>query len=201
MNNAKIIFNTFLKDLDEFLGDNLDSLTCADVREMYSDFYWELKNFKGNSSGFTGLSEYVIFRLIYHLLGGSFDKRAVSQWLFEFVSKDGIYRIGQNTSITVGNQKFYPDVIVYKNDNPLLVVEIKIYLTYGIKTLMGDIDKLNVITSEYPGAKGLFIIYDNMSKGKAFEWLTEEIKLNNNINYLILEENNCLFKNEIENYL
>lgn len=201
MNKAKPIYNTFLKDLDKFLGKNLGNLTCADIREMYFDFYWELKNFKGNSSGFTGLSEYIIFRLIYNLLGGSFEKRAISQWLYEFVSTDKIYRIGQNTPITAGNQKFYPDIIVYKNDNPFLVIEIKIYLTYGIKTLMGDIDKLNVINSMYPNSKGLFIIYDDISKGKAFERLKREIKLNNNLNYIILEGNSRLFKKEIDNYL
>jgi hypothetical protein len=38
-----------------------------------------MKEFKGNSNGFTGLSEYLVFRLLYHLLGGAFGREAVTK--------------------------------------------------------------------------------------------------------------------------
>jgi len=142
MEDARTICNNFLTDLDGFLHDNIDYLTCSDVHDIYSDFFRDLKDFKGNSSGFTGLSEYIIFRFILHLLGSSFVKVKKTDELYEFASKDGIYRIGQNTPLKTSSKRYYPDIIVYKKNLPILIIEIKIYLTNGITTLMEDLNKL-----------------------------------------------------------
>lgn len=199
MNKARQICNNFLIGLDGFLKDNLDSLTCADVNNIYSDFYTDLKEYKGNSNGFTGLSEYLIFRFIYHLLGCSFKKEQISPMLYAFTSED--YKIGQNIPIIVNSARYYPDVLIYKNGNPVLIIEIKLYLTNGVKTLMGDINKLKKITSAYPGSKGLFISYNIIpEKGKIYKKLNDEINLNNQLNYLILAYNNELLKDELEMY-
>jgi hypothetical protein len=77
-NEPRNIIKDFLKNLDLFIATNLDTLTCADVYNIYSDFFHDLKQFKGNSSGFTGLSEYTIFRIFYHLLGGNFEPKQIT---------------------------------------------------------------------------------------------------------------------------
>jgi hypothetical protein len=55
----------FLKEIDHYLANNYQNLTCNDIHDMYFDFIFKvLKDFKGNSNGFTGLSEYLIFRFL-----------------------------------------------------------------------------------------------------------------------------------------
>ena len=198
MEDARTICNKFLKDLDGFLYDNIDNLTCSDVHDIYSDFFRDLKDFKGNSSGFTGLSEYIIFHFILHLLGSSFVKVKKTNELYEFVSKDGIYQIGQNTPLKTSSKRYYPDIIVYKKNLPILIVEIKIYLTNGITTLMEDLNKLKEMNTEYPNSKGLFICYWKLSeKNKTYKRLLEEVDSNSDLNYIILDGNNDLFKNSL----
>jgi Holliday junction resolvase len=203
MKDSRIICFNFLRDLDEFLRENLDNLTCSDINKMYSNFFMELKDFKGNSNGFSGLSEYIIFRFIFHLLGGFFDRKLITATeLYEFVSKDGIYVIGQNTPFMASSRKYYPDIVVYKKNVPVLVVEIKIYPTYGTKTIIADINKLNEMISGFPSARGLFISYYKIPvKGKMHERLIEEVNLNDRLDYLVLGENDSLFKDNLQKFL
>lgn len=196
------ICQDFLKNLDLFIANNLDTLTCADVYNIYSDFFHDLKQFKGNSSGFTGLSEYTIFRIFYHLLGGNFEPKQITNDLYDFRSPDGRFRIGQSTPIIAGSRKYYPDIQILKDDYPLMICEIKVYLTSGIKTLETDIRKLTEINKEYPGTKGLFITYNAISaKGKIYKKLLNENDSNDWFNYLILADNDILIKKSLEKFL
>jgi hypothetical protein len=199
MNNAREICNNFLRDLDIFIANNLNSLTCADIYNIYSNFYQDLKQFKGNSSGFTGLSEYLIFRIFYHLLGGNFKPTQITHDLYDFRSINNKIRIGQNIPIIAGSKRYYPDVLIFKEDFPLMVVEIKLYLTYGMKTLENDIQKLAEINKEYPGTKGLFISYNTIPiKGKIYRKLLDEERSKDWLNYLILHDNNQSIKKILE---
>lgn len=189
----------FLKNLDLFIATNLGTLTCADVYGIYSNFYMDLKQFKGNSSGFTGLSEYTIFRIFYHLLGGNFELKQITNDLYDFRSPDGRFRIGQSTPIIAGPHKYYPDIQIFKDDSLLMICEIKLYLTYGIKTLENDIQKLDEINKEYPGTKGLFISYNPIPiKGKIYRKLLDEERSKDWFNYLILHDNNQSIKKILE---
>lgn len=196
------ICRSFLDDLDVFLADNLDELACSDIYDIYSDFYSYLKVFKSNSSGFTGLSEFLIFRIIYHLLGGSFNKVQISKDLIAFESDDGTYHIGQSIPIVFDSKKYYPDIVIYKNNHPFLVAEIKLYLTNGIQTLMSDIDKLTEINKHYPNVKGLFISYNLIPEtGKIYKKLMEEKKSKDWLKHLILAGNNQSIKEFLQEIL
>lgn len=202
MNNAREIGNNFLRNLDIFIANNLNILTCAEIYNIYSDFYQDLKIFKGNSSGFTGLSEYTIFRIFYHLLGGNFEPKKITNDLYDFRSPDGRFRIGQSTPIIAGSKKYYPDIQIFKDDSLLMICEIKLYLTYGIKTLENDINKLSEINKEYPGTKGLFISYNPIPiKGKIYGKLFDEERYKDWFNYLILHDNNQSIKKILEKIL
>jgi len=50
----------FLDDVDVYIKENLKNIRCTDIWKLYDDFVWALKDRKGTSSGFTGLSEYLI---------------------------------------------------------------------------------------------------------------------------------------------
>lgn len=199
---ARKIGLNFLQGIDDYLAENLDDLRWSDMFDIYFGFFRDLKKYKGSSGGFTGLSEYIIFRYIYHLLGGSFENVRISQDLFEFQSDDGVYRLGQNTPIQVESRRYYPDIIIYRNDIPVFVVEIKIYLTNGVQTLMGDINKLNEIHETYPTAKCLFINYTNIPKnGKIYPRLIEETEFKEWLDFVILDKNEQNIKENLEKYI
>lgn len=202
MDEVREICNTFLNDIDGFLETNLDTLTCADIYNIYSNFYMDLKNYKGNSSGFTGLSEYLIFRFFYHMLDVSFSPIQITPDLYEFKSSDGKYRIGQSIPIKIGNRKLYPDIVVYKNNALFLVAEIKLYLTSGIKDLKKDIQKLTEINNKYPGTKGIFISYNIIPlNGKIYKLLLDETDSKEWLDYIILAENRNPLKTSLEKLL
>jgi|AP45_3_1055517.scaffolds.fasta_scaffold308527_2 hypothetical protein len=58
-----------LKPLDDYLKENLHQLTCQDIRCLYEGFFDSLKDYRGTSTGFFGLSEFLVFRPLIHLLG------------------------------------------------------------------------------------------------------------------------------------
>jgi hypothetical protein len=106
----------FLEEIDYFIKENLRTLTCSQIYEFYFRFFYDLKDFKGNSNGFTGLSEYLIFRSIFHLLGGSFSRKNAfgSNWISEFESTDdNNICIGQSIPIRIDHKKIYPDITVH----------------------------------------------------------------------------------------
>jgi hypothetical protein len=197
-----IICKNFLQEINDYFAENLDNITCSELYDHYSYMFQILKEIKGNSSGFTGLSEYLIFRYIYNYLGGSFETVQLTKDLFEFRSTDGIYRIGQSIPVITETRKYYPDIVVYKQDQLILAAEIKFYLADGIKSLEVDLKKLREIHKQYPTAKCLFISYNIIpEKGKIYKKLLEEVNSNDWLDFIILAENNELFKEKMHQHL
>lgn len=189
------ICKIFLQEIDDYFAENLEYITCSELYDHYAYMFQTLKEFKGNSNGFTGLSEYLIFRFIYNLLGGSFKRVPLNKDTSEFRSKDENYIIGENILVAAGSNKYRPDIVVYKNNKLVLAVEIKLYLTSGIKSLETDLNKLKEIHKHHPSAKGLFISYSPISKkGEIYKKLIGEVNSNNWLDYAILAGNNKLFK-------
>ena len=124
------------------------------------------------------------------MIRGEFNKVQITPERSEFISKDGNYRVGQDSPIFVNETRYQPDIIVYKNDKPILFIEIKLYLNAGIKDLEKDLDKLKNIGNQYPSAKCLFISYKILPiKGKIYKKLIDEINSHKSLYYLILQEN------------
>lgn len=188
----------FLIGIDFYIKENLTNITCSDIHDCYFDFFYDLKEFQGNSNGFTGLSEYLLFRFFYHLLGGSFTRIQKTEGLWEFVSDSGI-KIGQNTPLETPGKKYYPDIVVYKDETPVFIVEIKIYLTSGIKEVEKEISKFDKIKKTYPRINALFISFNKISEGgKIFNKINTEMGKRNWLNFLMLGGNESLLKTEIE---
>jgi len=128
--DALRIGTAFLKRLDIFLAANWQNLTCGQVYEIYRQFSNDLKDLKGNATGFTGLSEFLILRVLYHQLGGNFEKRAITQDVSEFV-RNG-YSIGQSIPIPLGEkQNCRPDIVLREGEDLIAAIQIKLYLTTG----------------------------------------------------------------------
>ncbi|HEC75936.1 MAG TPA: hypothetical protein ENI33_01600 [Thermoplasmatales archaeon] len=119
--NIPNIGRKFLTDIDEYLKESRQKLTCDDIYEIYNQFFHDLKEFKGNSSGFYGLSEYLIFRMLYNLLidhSGPFKRSETACNLWE----NNKFRIGQSSRVTVGNKRYRPDIVVYNKSDELIAV-------------------------------------------------------------------------------
>ncbi|MEO0122157.1 MAG: hypothetical protein ABIK41_05380 [candidate division WOR-3 bacterium] len=122
MNEAHNIGLEFLQRMDAYLRQNLHSLSCGDICNIYLTFWENLKNFRGTSEGFTGLAEFLIFRVLYHLLeeeSGAFFPQSIGQ-LIKFVNNN--FQIGQNLPINIGNRRKRPDIVIYRNNPADLII-------------------------------------------------------------------------------
>ena len=158
----------YLEEMDKFIKKNYQTLRCSDVFDIYSQFRQSLKDFRGTSNGFTGLSEFLIFRFLYHQLGGSFKIHDVtdSDELKEFVSEsyDNL-RIGP-IPFKVGKRRIYPDISIYHSENLLSVIQIKVYLTRGTEEVDREIEILEELKIRYPKLQALLIIFEGLSTKK-----------------------------------
>lgn len=206
------IGSKFLKELDGYLAKNWRKLTCARISEIYFDFWEVLKPFKGTSSGFTGLSEFLILRLLLHQLG-DWEVKDRSQDTRYFQSKyDANLCIASEYPITIevdekGRQKKRkPDIVIYepyltsrknlrsKNLRRLIsIVEIKVFLTKGRTTAENTIRKLKAIHGFHPEMRALLILFDNLSdRGDIWNYLQDIKTTNQWFDFCSLKENSEL---------
>ncbi len=168
----------YLKDVDKFIKKNYQTLKCDDIFRIYSQFRRLLKDFRGTSGGFTGLSELLIFRFLHHQLGGFFKIHDATDELKEFVSESyESLRIGQDipTPFKVGKRRVYPDISLYHSESLLSVIQIKVYLTRGTEEVDREIEILEGLKTRYRKLQALLIIFEGLStKGKIFGKLEKQ---------------------------
>jgi hypothetical protein len=188
---AREIGRTFLCDIDKFLKKNIHTMSCNDMHDIYSGFFEDLKEYKGNSNNFTGLSEYLVLRSIIHSLNaacGEFYRKVAARGTgadFMPVAGDNI-RIGNSMRIDIGNKRYYPDIGVKYNDKLVAAVQIKVYLTNGSKEIDSEVTKINALRSMNNEMKATLIIFGGPSKeGRQYARL-ENLK-KDNIGSLILK--------------
>jgi hypothetical protein len=56
------------KDMDNFLKSKRTEITCGDISAIYFKFELDLKKMKANATNFVGFSEFLILRLLLHLI-------------------------------------------------------------------------------------------------------------------------------------
>lgn len=205
INDALNIGKKFLDDMDKFIANNYRTLKCNDISDIYSGFFNDLKEFRGTSSGFTGLSEFLIFRCLHHQLGSEFEKKPITKCLYEFSKGD--IRICQCCPVAVGEstineRQINPDITIYHSGELIAVIRIKVYLTKGIEEVTKEIDTLEKLKSRYPKLQALLIIFSGLSKkGKIFRELEEQKNIKDWFNFLILKENKEPLMQKLQQYL
>lgn len=183
----------YLQEMDKFIERNYQTLKCDDIFEIYYRFRQLLKEFRGTSGGFTGLSELLIFRFLYHQLSGCFKIHNVTDELTEFVSESHEdLRISQNIPFEVGKRQVRPDISIYHSNNRpenlLSVIEIKIYPTRGIKEVDREMEILEELRRDSPKWQALLIIFEGLStKGKIFRELEKQKNTKEWFDFLILK--------------
>lgn len=118
--------------LDNQIKENLNSWTCNDVRSVYFDWWHEQKWWRTTSSNFGGYSEFLIFRLLYHVLeemGEKFQpKRLGVSGSDPVIFRSEKYEIGNGNSLRINGKLLKPDIYVKDiiTDKILVIIEIKI---------------------------------------------------------------------------
>ncbi len=189
----------FLEEVDSYLKANCQNLTCADIHDIYFQFFNDLKEFKGNSNGFTGLSEYLIFRLLYHLLGGSFSQRQITPDLWEFVNNN--LRIGQSSRVTIGRKRYYPDIVIYNSNELIALIQIKVYFTNGLNELNREVKNLEEIKNSYNEMRALLVSFVGLSeRGKILPRLMGIKEAVEWFDFVTLQGNTTLFREVLQNW-
>ena len=187
----------FLNNIDDFIYQNMN-MSCDDLHNLYFSFWGILKEFKGGSAGFTGLSEYLIFRFMYIFLGKEFKIKALTKDMNEYEREDGL-KLYSNVNIKVDNKIVCPDIVI-ESKNIMRVLSIKIYLSNGRKTLEDEFYKLKLLKDSKIDFRALVIIYvDGSSSIKNF--ITNYISQNTWLDCIFLENNKVHFNLFIENLL
>lgn len=120
----------FFTDTDEFVRKKAKYITIDDIKHYYYDVISEnIKEMIGSSEGFTGFSELLIFRAIFHYLSQGLDinnwsLKKVSPYSHVFVLKIGNYNVILSRSIAlkrIEGLKASPDIESKKPDIALLI--------------------------------------------------------------------------------
>jgi len=202
--NPQESFQKFLEELDEYFLQNWKHLTGADIYHFYDAVFKILKEVKGNSNGFTGLSELLIWKIVWHQLGGKFKRVPLANDMLKFQSLDDPrICIGQSIEVSVKGKRRYPDISIYYSDKLTAVVSIKLYLTNGSKTLYDELSKFKELKEGYPDndIRILLIIYGLSAKGKTQKELDKIESENDWFKYLILNNKQSIMSEKLREYL
>jgi len=61
-------FSDAFTDMDNFLKNNLNTITCNEIYQIKEDFYQIVKKLSGSTANLTGITEILVFRFLYHAL-------------------------------------------------------------------------------------------------------------------------------------
>ncbi len=152
------IFRKWLQDTDEQIRKNLGILTCDNIREIYFAFWGELKYWRSGSSGFTGFSETLLFRTLYHTIGEKFNliESGDSRDPIRFESEN--YEIGQSITIKINGKRICPDIYVKRNNQLISIIQIKTFVDSDSE-IDAEVKTFEMLKARYPMIKGLFIVF------------------------------------------
>ena len=145
------------------LVDNLvdPDMTCYDFSRLYYDFFEELKDQRCTSSGFTGMSELLVFRLVLKLMKSGFQPKNITKDVKRFVRENVWIEQGHSIRLKkpLGEQKsIVPDLAIYENGNLESVISIKTYVVTN-EILSDELKKLAHLKILYPQIEVLLLLF------------------------------------------
>jgi hypothetical protein len=156
---AHKICQEWLENMDEYIKRNLYRLTCNNVREIYFALFGELKRWRSNSSGFTGFSEFLIFRILYHMIGEKFEAIETGDIGTDpIIFRSENYEIGQNVKMVLDGTKKFPDIYVKRKGKLISIIQVKIVTGGGEPQIAKEVETFRLFRNSYPDIKGLFIV-------------------------------------------
>lgn len=189
----------WLKQIDEIIKENLTTLTCDNIKEAYMALFGELKYWRSTSANFTGFSEFLVFRVLFHTIGEKFDKVETGDIAFNpVVFRSEHYEIAQSVNIPlIGGIKRAPDIYVKRNGTLCSIIQVKIGTYSGDSGLNTELKTIKLIRQKYPDIKSLFIVYDQDCFD---ERKSQNLKI---VGYdiLVMQDNNDIFSDILRKYI
>lgn len=182
-------------EIDSFIKENIDALTCSDIKEIYFSLFRELKQWRSTSSLFTGFSELLLFRNLIHTIPEGFTPVKTGNInSHPILFKSDNYTLGQGIRKEFNGVRKYPDISVEYKGNLKSIAQIKIVMGSGQKQLDKEVKTFKIMKNAYPNLKGLFISY---IKG-AFSEEKQKPLQKAGLKTVTLEDNKELIKNVLQ---
>jgi hypothetical protein len=156
------LIHVWLLNVDEIIGQNINQLTCNNLREMYFSLFCELKKWRSNSGNFTGFGELLIFRAMIRALEEEFTPISTGDLKDPIRFKSSSYEIGQSIVQRFYGKKMSPDVYINHNNKLIGIVQIKI----KCEKIEKEIDILKFLKEKDPNIKGLLVAFVKLSQPK-----------------------------------
>lgn len=151
----------WLKNIDGHITENINKLTCNDIKEIYYfSLFGELKRWRSSSSGFTGFSEFLVFRSLYHTIGEIFNAVETGDIATDpIIFRSENYEIGQNVKRKLDGKNKSPDIYVEHNGKLISIIQIKLVTGGGEKEIAREVETFKLFKKSYPDIRGLFIVF------------------------------------------
>lgn len=169
--------SNLLTIIDDYILDNLNTLTCVQLANLYLEFIDSLKVNNLNTNNLTGLTEIILSRAFY-----CYNKIAI---------ESGYIRITNNISLA-GRQ---PDLVVLINDQPVASIEVK--SNYG--NIQQDYDRHKQVLKQYPGINFLTVAFEVKQRNN-IKRITSLMEESTFYKVLVLNQSEEIFKNELQKY-
>ena len=157
---AQDIIDEFLQGIDRYIRVNINTLSCHDIWQIYYHLFFKLKVIRGNSSGFTGFSELLVFRFLLHLLNGFEAKERTKDTMYFLNESFAIYQSVRPLETDKKISNMSPDILIMKANRPVAAVEIKLYLPGGRQTAIEAFTRLGRLQESNPrDFCGLLLIF------------------------------------------
>ncbi len=161
--------------IDQYLNFNYDKLTTRDISNLYYGVFDAQKHLRGSSGGFTGFSEFLIFRLLVYTLEKDIKlnfkpeiTKDSSHTLTFTCDNKSKFKLTQGIDPHNDKIKIRPDILILKDEIPYSAAEIKVWLTERMTTALTAVERLRSIYEQNPKkcrcALFIFATVDNNKK-------------------------------------
>lgn len=164
-----------VRELDGYIAKNKDTLTCTNVASLYFDFIKTINEFGANPDNYTGLTEFLIYRVLWH-----FNQQKIADKGIILASKGSL-----------GPRN--PDIIIYNSSlTPLCSVQVKSNY-YKVKE---DYNRHMEVLGVFPQVKIATIAFE-VRDTNHLKHIEHHKRLNHQYQCLILKDNNQLIQEEL----
>jgi hypothetical protein len=158
---ARELCHEWLNNIDKHIAENINKLTCNDIKEIYYfSLFGELKRWRSSSGGFTGFSEFLVFRALYHTIGEIFNAEETGSIATDpiiFRSKN--YEIGQSVKIKLDDENKSPDIYVKHNGKLISIIQVKLVTGGGGQQITQEVKTFEIFKRHHPDIRGFFIVF------------------------------------------
>lgn len=168
------IGSVLVERLDKQINDHIQDMTCSNVANIYFGIVQAISNLGGNPDNLTGLTEFILYRVIHHL---NVDKIENGDIFIQTKGKIGLRN---------------PDLIIWKSDKPIYSVQVKSNY-YKVKE---DYDRHMEVKETCPSASIATIAFE-VKDPNHIKQIKKYEQLNSDYKCLILKDNHMPIRDAI----